>query len=112
MVAAIREIARRLEEVHVFVDGLDEASDEVRDQLLEALAPSGVNLIIFSRPLDLFTHHTPNALFISIQAQTEDIEVYVREAVKRSSRLQSLLGDRSDKVTELCEKINRRSEGM
>lgn len=107
-----RDLAGKLEMLYVVIDGLDEAGDEVKDKLLEVLVPSGVNLLILSRPLDPFTHHAPNAFFVSIQAQTEDIDLYVRTEVQRSSRLQALIGGRPETITELCEKIARQSEGM
>lgn len=112
--SVFRDLAGKLEMLYVVIDGLDEAGDEVKDKLLEVLVPStsGVNLLILSRPLDPFTHHAPNAFFVSIQAQTEDIDLYVRNEVQRSSRLQALIGGRPEKITELCEKIARQSEGM
>ncbi|KAJ3519605.1 hypothetical protein NMY22_g13123 [Coprinellus aureogranulatus] len=112
MIKGLRDIARSLDKVHIFVDGLDEASDEVKDGLLAALVSSGVNLLIFSRPLPLFTRHALGALFVSIQARTEDIDTYVRAEVSGSSRLQSIIGNQPEKLSELSDKINKSSEGM
>ena len=108
----LRDLAGKLEMLYIVIDGLDEAGDEVKDKLLEVLVSSGVNLLIFSRPLDPFTHHAPNASFVSIQARTDDIDLYVRAEVQQSSRLQALLSGRPERITELCEKITRQSEGM
>jgi hypothetical protein len=68
MTDALKRITRALGMVYIVLDGMDEASNQVKDGLLEALVRSGANLLILSRPLDLYTHHTPNALFVSIQA--------------------------------------------
>ncbi|KAJ3524823.1 hypothetical protein NMY22_g10837 [Coprinellus aureogranulatus] len=112
MEAALRELVRGLGKVYVVIDGLDEASDELKDALLEVLAASGANILILSRPLDLFVDYTPDALFVSIQAQTEDIGLYVADQVKRSSRLRAILRGKPELVETLSERIKEKANGM
>jgi hypothetical protein len=108
----LKKIARPPTKVFVVIDGLDEAGEEVKDGLLETLPHTGVNLLIFSRPLDKYTHRTPDALFVSIQARTEDIALCVAEYVKRSSRLQAIVGGKPDLIQRLCDAIKDKANGM
>ena len=89
-----------------------EASEEVKDGLLEALGSCGVNLLLLSRPLDLFTHHTPEAHFLSVQAQTEDIRLYVADHIKRNSRLKAILQGKPDAAEKLSTRIKEKANGM
>ncbi|TEB24208.1 ankyrin [Coprinellus micaceus] len=112
MIEGLEKIAGALGVVHIVIDGLDEANDQVKDSLLEVLVTSKTNLLILSRPLDLYIHHTPDALFVSIQAQTADIELYVTDQVKRSSRLNAVLQGRPELVKELSTRIKEKANGM
>lgn len=107
-----REIVELLSKVFVVIDGLDEVDDHVKEALLSALASMRVNLLITSRPLDLFTCHTPNAFQVSIQARTEDIEIYVRTRIGQSARLKAILRGNENLVCELTERIKLKSQGM
>lgn len=108
----LREIASFLSNVYVVLDGLDEASDEVKDRLLPVLASSGVNLLILSRPLEMYTYHTPDATCLFIQARTDDIGLYVEDQVRGSARLQSILRGRPELVKLLCDRVKEKSDGM
>ncbi|KAJ3542724.1 hypothetical protein NMY22_g3407 [Coprinellus aureogranulatus] len=112
MVATLLKIIQVLDMVYFLIDGLDEASDELKDSLLEFLAASGANILLLSRPLDLFVHHMPAALSLSIQARTEDIGLYVADQVKRSSRLKALLHGKPELVKELSKAIKEKASGM
>lgn len=112
MIEGLEKIAGALGVLYIVIDGLDEANDQVKDSLLEVLVTSKTNLLILSRPLDLYIHHTPDALFVSIQARMEDIELYVTNQVKRSSRLKAVLQGRPELVTELSTRIKEKANGM
>lgn len=110
----LQDIVSSFQRVFFVVDGLDEAMDEVKDDLLESLTSlSGASLLILSRPLDSFvTTYTPSAIRISIQAQTDDIDTYVRDKVKRSARLTRVLGKDGTKIGELSHLVRHKSQGM
>lgn len=112
MISIFRDIVSSLSKVYVVLDGLDEASDELKNRLLRTLVSSGVNLLILSRPLEIFTHHTPDAIRLSIQARTEDIGRYVEDQVNQSARLQSILRGKPELVKLLCERVKEKSDGM
>ncbi|KAJ3525688.1 hypothetical protein NMY22_g10469 [Coprinellus aureogranulatus] len=112
VIRILAEIVACLAQVYAVIDGLDEANDEVKDKLLEELPRIGVNLLIFSRPLSLYTHHTPNALQVSIQARTGDIALYMSEQFRKNSRLRGLLNGRPDLAEELGQKIKTQADGM
>ncbi|KAF5340349.1 hypothetical protein D9611_007920 [Ephemerocybe angulata] len=112
MVKALQHIVSMLLKVFLLVDGLDEADDLVRDELLQALPLLGANVLITSRPLDLYAHRIPNALHISIEARTEDIDHFVEEKVKSSSRLQAILSRKPALTNELKKRVRESSRGM
>ena len=112
MAGALKRITKALGMVYIVLDGMDEANDQVKDRLLEALVTSGANLLILSRPLDLYTHHTPGALFVSIQAQTEDIGLYVADQVERNSRLKAILHGKPELAEKLSSRIKEKANGM
>ena len=112
LLEVLKRIACPPAKIFVIIDGLDEASEEVKDGLLAALPHTGVNALIFSRPMDQYRRHTPDAVFVSIQARTEDIALCVAEYVKRSSRLQAIVGGKPDLIQRLCVAIKDKANGM
>lgn len=112
IISIIKNIVSCLAKVYAVVDGLDEASDEVKDGLLQALPPLGLNLLIFSRHLEMFACHTPDAIKVSIQARTDDIALYISEQFEKNARLKALLGGRPDLAEELSNRIKNQADGM
>ncbi|KAF6741458.1 hypothetical protein DFP72DRAFT_1083911 [Ephemerocybe angulata] len=89
LVKTLREIVGLLSKAFILIDGLDEAEDAAKDGLLHVLPSLGANVLIMSRPLDLYRHHIPHALHVSIVARTEDIDLFIDDQIQRNSRLQS-----------------------
>ncbi|TEB21778.1 hypothetical protein FA13DRAFT_94153 [Coprinellus micaceus] len=112
LISVLKDVVPCLSRVFAIIDGLDEAADDVKDGLLEALPTTGANLLIFSRPLELYSHHTPQALQVSIQARTADIALYINEQFKKNSRLRALLGGRGELASELSHRIKSQANGM
>jgi hypothetical protein len=108
----LKEALSCMIKVFAVIDGLDEAAAEVRDGLLQALPSTDINILIFSRPLDPYAHHTPSAIQVSIQARTNDIALYIDEQFNKNSRLRSLLGNRPDLVVKLSNRIKEQANGM
>ncbi|KAF5336014.1 hypothetical protein D9611_006177 [Ephemerocybe angulata] len=108
----LQDIVKLFAKVFIVIDGLDEADDEVKDGLLQALPSMGVNLLITSRPLDLFTTYTPDAIHISIQAQTDDIDLYVTKKIEKSARLRMIIGGDQALTEELKRLVREKSHGM
>ncbi|KAF5340627.1 hypothetical protein D9611_007384 [Ephemerocybe angulata] len=108
----LRKVIAFFAKVFIILDGLDEAGDEVREGILQALPPMGANLLITSRPLDHLLCYTPGALQVTIEARTEDIGLFVEEQVKQSARLQAIMGGDSELINQLSGRINEKSKGM
>jgi len=98
--------------VFVLVDGLDEATNEAKDGLMNILPTLGANILITSRPLELYATRTPGALHISIQARAEDIATYVEERVNGSARLVSILRSDVSLAELLHTRVKEKSQGM
>lgn len=110
--SALRSVCSALEKVFVVVDGLDEVDDEIKEALLQTLPSLGVSLLIVSRPLDLFTCYTPDAIFLSIQARTEDIGLLVLDKINKSARLKAILRGNAGLIDRLSSRIKEKSKGM
>lgn len=109
----LKVVVRRFTKVFILVDGLDEAADDVKDELLSVLISLAANILLTSRPLDLFlTSHAPGALRVSIQAHATDIEIFVAGRVKMSARLQSIMRNKPDLLDRLIALIKETSRGM
>ncbi|KAF6753495.1 hypothetical protein DFP72DRAFT_849122 [Ephemerocybe angulata] len=112
MIQALRETCRALTKVFIVVDGLDEVDDDIKEALLETLPSLGANLMIVSRPLDLFTSYTPKAIFVNIQARTDDIELLVLHKINKSVSLKAILRGDSTLTKRLCDQVKEKSKGM
>ncbi|KAF5332680.1 hypothetical protein D9611_005328 [Ephemerocybe angulata] len=100
-------------DIFIVIDGLDEVNDTTKDGLLKVLTSVHANILVTCRPLDLFMRrHTPRALHIPVQAQTRDIEVYVSERIKDSTRLASILAEHPDIAERFTALIQEKSKGM
>lgn len=112
LLASLTDIRRALSKLFVVLDGLDEAVDDVKDELLRALPSIGANLLITARPLPLFLHHMPLARHIEIQARTEDIAVFVQGQIRRNSRLREVLHNKHELRAKLSSRVKESSRGM
>ncbi|KAF5328527.1 hypothetical protein D9611_014368 [Ephemerocybe angulata] len=112
MIQGLREACRALTKVFIVVDGLDEVDDDIKEALLETLPSLGANLMIVSRPLDLFTSYTPKAIFVNIQARTGDIELLVLHKINKSVSLKAILRGDSTLTKRLCDQVKEKSKGM
>ncbi|KAF6757680.1 hypothetical protein DFP72DRAFT_1168025 [Ephemerocybe angulata] len=112
MVKAFQDIVGLLSKVFLIIDGLDEADDGVKDDLLRALPSLGANVLITSRPLELYSPRLPHALHVSIEARTEDIDHFVEEKIKSSSKLQAILRGKLALTEMLKARIRESSRGM
>ncbi|KAF6748362.1 hypothetical protein DFP72DRAFT_574848 [Ephemerocybe angulata] len=112
-VRALKVIVSLFSDTYIVIDGLDEVDDTTKDGLLRVLTSLQAHILVTCRPLELFMRrHTPQALHIPVQAQTRDIEVYVTERIRESTKLEAILKANpavSDSFTRL---IKEKSQGM
>ncbi|KAF6741454.1 hypothetical protein DFP72DRAFT_268468 [Ephemerocybe angulata] len=112
LVKALHQIVGLLSKVFIIIDGLDEAEDAVKDALLRTLPTLGANVLIMSRPLELYAHCIPHALHVSIEARTEDIDRFVDDQIQRNSRLQAIVRGDPTLIERLKARIRESSNGM
>ncbi|KAF6751434.1 ankyrin repeat-containing domain protein, partial [Ephemerocybe angulata] len=112
LVKALQDIIGLLSKVFIIVDGLDEAEDAVKDALLRTLPTRGANVLIMSRPLELFTSCLPDALHISIEARTEDIDRFIDDQIQLNSRLRAVVRGDPTLVEKLKARVRESSKGM
>ena len=94
------------------VDGLDEMLDEERDKTLMHLSTLPIKLLIFSRPMNIFLERLPSARCIEMKANGADVEHFVQESLKSSSRLQTLLKGQNEVEQKIPFTIREKSGGM
>ncbi|KAF6747974.1 ankyrin repeat-containing domain protein [Ephemerocybe angulata] len=112
LINALREVIGLLSKVFIIIDGLDEAEDAVKDALLRILPTLGANVLIMSRPLELYAHCIPHALHVSIEARTEDIDRFVDDQIRCNSRLQAIVRGDPTLIERLKARIRESSKGM
>ncbi|KAF5340622.1 hypothetical protein D9611_007365 [Ephemerocybe angulata] len=113
MATVLRKVVKPLSKLFVVIDGLDEAANDVKDELLDELGSLPANILLTSRPMDLFSmNHMPDALRVTIEAHSEDIEAFVEGRVKKNSRLRSILGGKPELLQRLKARIKETSQGM
>ncbi|KAJ2911930.1 hypothetical protein MD484_g8488, partial [Candolleomyces efflorescens] len=102
------------ERVYIVLDGLDEAQEEVKIQLLEGINafPSNTRTLIMSRPLKSFECLVPGVILIDIEARNEDIELFVEKKIAQMPRLRTMLSGKEGEKRRICKAIKDKSGGM
>ena len=102
------------ERVYIVLDGLDEAQEEVKIQLLEGIntLPSNTRTLIMSRPLKSFECLVPGAVLIDIETRNEDIELFVEKKIAQMHRLRTMLTGKEVEKRRICKAIKEKSGGM
>lgn len=108
----LQALIAKLDKVFIAIDGLEEVDDDTKVRALRALESLGCNLLIASRPLDLFTHFIAKAIHATIVARPEDIDMLVRHAVQENPRLQATLREKPDALEKLSKLVQEKAEGM
>ncbi|KAJ6530036.1 ankyrin repeat-containing domain protein [Mycena vulgaris] len=100
--------------VYVVVDALDEYPEDERNILLEHLTTLGpaVGLLLTSRPHISLHHSLPTFGALEIRATEEDIQKYVDDRIRTSSRLLMHVRTRPDLREEIQSKIKGSVDGM
>ncbi|KAJ7117091.1 hypothetical protein C8R44DRAFT_983359 [Mycena epipterygia] len=100
--------------VYIVVDALDEYPEHWRRILIEKLAVVGptVNVMLTSRPHITLNVSLPNFETLDIRANNEDIQRYVDERIRLSSRLSKHVETRPEFRQEIHTKISSSVDGM
>jgi ankyrin repeat domain-containing protein 50 len=94
------------------LDGLDEALEEVRSDLLRILASLKVNLCVTSRPLKGLEHLLPNARHFYIVALRDDLRLMILQKVEHNGELRDVVGRRPELLDEITSLIYEKAGGM
>ncbi|RXW18604.1 hypothetical protein EST38_g7253 [Candolleomyces aberdarensis] len=107
-------ICTGFEKVYIVLDGLDEAQEDVKIRLLEAIdtLPPTTRTLIMSRPLKSFEYLVSGAAHIDIEARNEDIELFVEKKIAQMPRLRTMLAKKDSEKRRICQAIKEKSGGM
>ncbi|TEB33694.1 hypothetical protein FA13DRAFT_104830 [Coprinellus micaceus] len=86
--------------------------DEERDKTLMHLADLPVKLLIFSRPMNIFLERIPTARCIELKANSADVEYFVQESLKSSSRLRTILKGHNELGRTIPSTVSAKCGGM
>ncbi|KAL8812638.1 MAG: hypothetical protein Q9200_000866 [Gallowayella weberi] len=107
-------VVRRHSTVFVVIDALDECSERVRDAIVTRLncLPDSVRFLITTRPIGEITDRFPNSPKIEIRATNTDLMSYITSRIANSTRLSSLIRDRSTLREDICTHVIAKADGM
>ncbi|KAJ2917556.1 hypothetical protein MD484_g2836, partial [Candolleomyces efflorescens] len=107
-------IASAYERSFIVLDGLDEAEENDRQQLLDGISslPSNMHTLIMSRPMKSFEYLVPRAEFLDIQAHNKDIGRFVETRIGEIPTLRAVLQGKDAAKDQLYAAIKKKSNGM
>lgn len=111
LVGLLLEISKKFRRMFIILDGLDEASDAARFDLLAILSSLNLHFFITSRPLRYLESVVPAAFCLDIMAHDHDITLIINSKLDRMPILKSLLGNGSFK-DEVISSIRSKAQGM
>ena len=112
---ALLRLFPMLDNVCLFVDGLDEFNDDHEDliHLLKSLLAQRVKICVTSRPWLIFENHFGGGALLRLQDLTyHDIKLYVHQTLYESARMVQLSQSNSTEASDLVESIVQRAEGV
>ncbi|KAH6912087.1 ankyrin repeat-containing domain protein [Coprinopsis sp. MPI-PUGE-AT-0042] len=111
LVGLLLEIAKHFRTVFFILDGLDEASEAARFDLLAILSSLNLHFFITSRPLRYLESVVPAAYHLNIMAHHQDIALLIQSKLDRMPTLKALLGSGPFK-TEVLSAVQDKAHGM
>ncbi|TFK27632.1 hypothetical protein FA15DRAFT_635561 [Coprinopsis marcescibilis] len=115
LIQLLREATNLLRRCFITLDAFDEAPKEVQLEIFQTLCSMKVNIFATSRPSILPKDVLAKAQVLEIVAQREDIEILVREKIKKNAEFRALLAEHSqtaDWEAKIVSKVQERSRGM
>jgi ankyrin repeat domain-containing protein 50 len=93
------------------LDAFDELAADDRSILLDLLASLDVKLFITSRPLETLQQDFPQAEFVTLAAQPSDIDLHIKESLRRNPDLRALV-EGCDLENRIAETVQEKYGGM
>ncbi|EAU91941.2 ankyrin repeat domain 52 [Coprinopsis cinerea okayama7 len=111
LVELLQTLEQYFDCVFYIIDGVDEVLNEVQFDFIRAINCLRGNFILTSRPLDDLGTNLEGAVFFTILAQDEDIQLLVQERLERYPGLSRIL-DANNFRAEATAQIQRKAAGM
>ena len=109
----LKKLLNLFEKAYIIVDALDEAPDDTRPDLLDALRLLPASLFLTSRPLEMLEQYHSNAAYIHIERENQnDIEHFLEKKINKSPWLTTMLRGKEAIRKEICTKLKEKSQGM
>ena len=114
IIATLQSEVRRYKAIYVIIDGLDECNERTLWKLVRELysLPNHVRLAFTSRPHVVLPGHLKDLLEMHVEAQNNDVEIFLRTQIDDSPRLASILKLSTDLKDEIIATIQNRIKGM
>ena len=96
----------------VIIDGLDEIVGNEKTTLLKALDQLPAQLLVTSRPLELFVQYLSSPVFLRVKAQDKDIETFIVETIKADPSLLLTLERHPGAIDDIVQRIQANAQGM
>ncbi|KAL8698451.1 MAG: hypothetical protein Q9201_006562 [Fulgogasparrea decipioides] len=108
------EAAKSFGTVYLVIDALDECLEEVRNDFIPQLKslPLNVKLLVTTRFVIGVTNGFKDGIKLEIRANHADMEKYIRSRIKINSRLERHTLGRTTLVSEICDSVIAKAEGM
>jgi hypothetical protein len=114
IVAALTELLTACTRSLIFVDGLDECSEDIRWALIETLKGIGPNVSLFftARLLETIGEELGDFLHAEMSAHQEDIELYVERQIREKKHLRKMAQRSPGIVGEIKAAVGRTADKM
>ncbi|TFK20298.1 hypothetical protein FA15DRAFT_560793, partial [Coprinopsis marcescibilis] len=114
LVDLLKQLSQAFSKNFYILDGLDEAPGDTQIEILEHLSSLRINLLIMSRPTPLLTDIIPSCILLDITAQEHDIDILIKQTIKRYPRFRRLLSTSARPYWEkrVFSAVQAKSRGM
>ena len=93
LLAMLKDFSQRVDRSFHVIDALDELPPTMRSELLKLLTSIGANIFLTSRPLESLKAVAPNATYVDIVAQDDDLTLLKSEKIDSNLEFSTLLDD-------------------
>lgn len=116
LVKLFKAIVKVFPDAFITIDGIDEMKREIQDFIIDLVSTTNAHIIFTSRPSPIMEDKVKqlkgsNAAFIEVEAQPEDLDLYINGAIQGAHSLRTLL-ERHNMKDEVMTIIKKRAGGM
>lgn len=116
LVKLLKTIFKQFPEAFALIDGLDEMKQETQQAIIEIMSSVEAHVLFTSRGMPLLEDQVKDlrgdeAVFVNVAAQSEDLDLFINDAIKRNPTLGRLLDVHNIKA-KVISTIKEKSGGM